>query len=118
MLDADDFCRPSEIDRGGASTRHPQTEETGHFSEDFLTANANRDFIVAQLTELVRDLIRAVAAVSEGSGGAYRAGERMELETALLARCEDRVSWSSLFSTAVSNLRDWETHHPVDETIL
>jgi len=82
-------------------------------TENSIKLNANKDFICGEFTEVLRDLVRSVAASEDCHGGIYRGAERMEFVEKLLAECEDDISWRDLFSAAIQQLRperDWNDY--------
>ena len=81
------------------------TEDLG---ERFLQANANKEFICAEFTDVLRNLIRAVAMESEPSIAIHRATEQMGFVADLLERTEDVVTYKNLFTRAVEDLREIE----------
>jgi hypothetical protein len=73
------------------------------FSEAFLCANANPQFIASEFAEVIRNLVRAFAA-SDASRPIYYAAEKMDFVAELLQRCKDHVSWYSLFTDAIAEI--------------
>lgn len=73
------------------------------FSEQFLKANANPEFITHRFADVVRDLMRCVAA-DEPSRPLYSAAEGMKFVMELLKRCENPVTWYSIFTSAVASI--------------
>lgn len=78
--------------------------------ERFLKANANSDFIAGHFADVVRNLIRAVAA-NDPSRPLYLAAEEMRFVIELLQRCEKPVTWYSLFIDAIASI---QAHLPDD----
>ena len=74
-------------------------------ANSFIKANANKDYICGQFTEVLRDLIRAISAHSDYSGGLYRSTNQMQYVMKLLKECEDPISWRDLFLNAIEELR-------------
>lgn len=75
------------------------------FGDAFLQANARPEFIAAQFAEVIRYLIRAIAA-GDSSGALYSASEKMKYVQDLILKCPDRLSWYAIFSDAISQLKD------------
>jgi hypothetical protein len=92
------------------------------FREAFLKANANKDFIFTQFTEVLRDLVRAIAVRDDPSIPIYRAVEQWGFVTDLISRCEGRISAYEMFSVAVNSLREAEepdgTHDELSLALL
>ncbi|MGF1629170.1 MAG: hypothetical protein ACFCUT_06835 [Kiloniellaceae bacterium] len=76
------------------------------FREDFLQANANKEFIGAQFTEVVRHLMRAIGATSTPDYAISRAAEQMQFVLELLQRTEEHITFRDLFAQAAANLGD------------
>jgi tetratricopeptide (TPR) repeat protein len=72
------------------------------FSEAFLKANANREFIADQMADVFRELLRAL---SSDNGSGYSAAEKMDFAGELLKRCDEPLSWWQLFDDAIKIIR-------------
>ncbi len=77
-------------------------------TEAYLKANANRDFICSQFTEVVRDLLRAIGASSNPALAVDRAADQMRLVTKLLTYADDQLTIRDLFAHAASDLGEIE----------
>ena len=75
------------------------------FREAFLQANARPDFISGEFAEALRYLIRAVAA-DDSSGALYSASEKTTFLMDLIQRCPEGLSWYSIFSEAVGEIKE------------
>jgi hypothetical protein len=89
------------------------TEDT--FSEAFLCANANRQFIAPQMADVLLELIRD-AASEDGTG--FKASEKMDFVSQLLQRCDEPLSWWNLFSDALGVLRANRRENGLDDEYL
>jgi hypothetical protein len=76
------------------------------FRESLLKAHANKDFICAQFTEVLRDLVRVIAVRDDPSAPVSRAAHQWALVQDLIYRCEERISIFEMFSVAVDSLRE------------
>jgi len=74
------------------------------FRERFLKANANPGHIASRFADVLRNLMRSVAA-NDPSRALYYAAEDMKFVADLLERCEQPMSWHSLFADAVENIQ-------------
>jgi hypothetical protein len=80
-----------------------------NFRSSFLSANANRPFIAAQMAEVIRKLMRAA---SSDDGPVHTASEQMELVQELMSRCQDGSTWWHVFHDAIEEIR---TNLPTDK---
>jgi hypothetical protein len=87
------------------------------FEEALLRANATPDNIAVELADVLRDLMRAVAANDSG-GGVYRAATRMSRAMELIEHCPERLSWSRLLKDAVEDIRDAGRIDELDEPVI
>lgn len=85
--------------------------------ERFLEANANPEFISGQFEEAVRDLLRAVAAVSDTYGAIDRAERSMSLVMSLIPKCKEPLSWHLIFHATVDALRQEREADELDRAI-
>jgi hypothetical protein len=92
-------------------------DDNDDFREAFLRANAREDFIVAQLADMLRDLMRAVSS-DDVSGKAWSAGEQMTFVCKLIARSETPLSWHRLMSDAVRSITDNIPEDPDDQKLI
>ncbi|HYD67393.1 hypothetical protein [Azospirillum sp.] len=75
--------------------------------ELFLKANANSEFISAQIAIVIRELVRALAANNDPKPRIAEAAIQMKFVTDLLAYCDEPVSYYNLLSQAVLSLREF-----------
>jgi hypothetical protein len=83
-------------------------------SEEFLKANANPNFIAAQFADVVRDLMRAIAA-GDPSHGLYHVSQRMNLVIDLWKRCPEELSAETLLYSSLRDILGSGADGPVDE---
>ena len=91
--------------------------DASEFREAFLKANANEDFIVGQLADLIRHLLRAVSS-DNSSSAAHSAAETMKFVGELAARCPEPLSWYRLLSAAVDEIKNNIPDDPHDRKFL
>jgi len=87
------------------------------FHGAFLAANANERFIVVQLADVIRDLMRAVSS-DNSSGGVYSAAEKMGFVGELLTRCQEPLSWRRLLKNAVEEIKANIPDDPDDRRLV
>ena len=88
------------------------------FDDAFLRANANKDFICSEFTEVLRDLTRALAVVNEPHSAIHRATKKKNFVMELAEHCDEPISFYVLFSEAVRRLRNIESNDRIDWRIL
>jgi len=87
------------------------------FHEQFLEANANQQFITAELADVLRNLMRAVA--SNGPSAAlYNASQQLEFALQLIKRCKEPLRLYDLLADAVEDVSDVASYNEVDEARL
>ena len=59
--------------------------------QSFIKANANKDYICSEFTEVLRDLIRSVSAEEDYQGGLHRSIRQMSYIMDLVSECEEGV---------------------------
>jgi hypothetical protein len=92
------------------------TDQNNGYSEAFLRANANPDFISHEFADVLRYLIRAWTSQNPTSA-TYRAAERMDFVTALLAQTEHKMNFYQLFSMALNHMRDDRIHSGIESEV-
>src|SRR3546814_13375014 len=80
------------------------------FREDFLSANANKEIICAQFTEVVRDLLRAVGSTGYPHQAVDRAAAQMGFVLELLQRADNPPSFGEMFARAAEDLGQIEVN--------
>ena len=86
--------------------------------EKFLEANANPAFISGQVEEVARELLRAIAAVSDAQGPVNRAADKMVFVLELFGKCRQPPPWHFIFHCAVEALRaEKETDESLERAI-
>lgn len=73
-------------------------------NERLLKANANPAYIADRFADVLRNLVRAVAA-NDPSRPVHLAAEDMRFVSDLLQRCDHPLSWYSLFADAVRRVQ-------------
>ncbi len=68
----------------------------------FFAANANRQFIVGQMAEVIRNLMRAASSEQNNS---RKSSDQMEFVVQLLEHCDEPLTWYDLFSDAIAEIR-------------
>lgn len=76
---------------------------TGH--DDFVRMNANPAFVAGEFTDVILDLMRAIAADDDPTTAVYRASDKMHRLIEFMAAIEGGVSFHELFGRSVELLR-------------
>ena len=87
------------------------------FHERFLQANARPDIAASHFADVVRNLIRAVAA-DDPSRPSHAAAQEMKHVIELLLRCQEPVGWYWLVSEAVREIQDCLPDDPDDRRYI
>jgi hypothetical protein len=87
------------------------------FHEAFLKANANLDFIASQFADVLRNLMRALAA-HDPSAATYRAAEQMNFVVQLLSRTDEKFGFFALFGRTVEFMNDKRETPDVEGAII
>jgi hypothetical protein len=84
------------------------------FRDGMLKIRAKPDSIAQELSDVLRSLMRAVAA-DDPSSGTTAAAKRMEYIDRLLEHCDEPLNWHWLFAEAVRNLQSALPDDPHDK---
>ena len=87
-----------------AGSASEQLMDGPSFQDTFLQANARPEFIIVEFADVLRDLIRALAATDD-SRALHNASEKMKFCAELMSRCPDPMSWYALFNGAISAIK-------------
>ena len=81
-------------------------DDPKEFRREFLKANANPEFIAGQFADVLRNLMRAIAATSDySSGGVYEAARFMRYVDELIQHSPEKIDMHQVFRLAVRDIR-------------
>jgi hypothetical protein len=92
-------------------------EDFSDFHERFVAANANLDFIAHEFADVLRNLMRAMAA-TDPAAATYKAAQHMDFVAELLSKTEEKFGFSALFARTIEILDVDEALSEVDEAIV
>jgi len=78
---------------------------TTNYREQFLQANARSEYITAEVTEVIRNLLRAVAA-DDPSSATWKAAEQMDTVVELIKRYDQPLNFYGIMLAAVKDFQE------------